>query len=743
MRLRTVGALLALLLPAAARAQDNPYRPLADAIDGAIQAKADATAARATADATAAKLADLEARVKALEDAAVTPTDPGTDPTPTPDPTPDPTPMTAAPLITADLEAAWARMVSENHPRLQFVIANAAQEDNSWGWAGQWDTLAYRMTGDPKYAAKAWTLLEARFTSANGGMRVADNWSREYFIEFAIMYTWIAPALTDAQKTQYLGWLNLFADTIVQDLPVGGADPGYTFRASDTDETIGNYLGVMIVDAIPDNPRKGEWRTATAKTTMGDLPMGGLDVSGGYDPANKFGQASLRDQVAYIGHLSRGGILPESGSYDMGTIRLWAMGTQALADLHGQDHFAELTAVVLDAARYEAARLTPDERFLHQWGDDEHPDEFMRGEWGTAMMMLAGLARRHGLPEAPQLADLVKRTIADDLFVWSRGLMFHDPYAATAPYVPAAFRAEGQGALYRPAGASKLYAQHAPNTGADHGLGQFENVRIYKDGAWVLDNPIGYGGRAESLGYGANNMVVAGGFAKMGEFAASTALVAGDGYSYAAGETHGWYYPPTAWMPPPTFVNQKRRRAVHLPGSTDVLIVRDDVDATDPRHQGYNLADRWYAPEVNQINGMAALKEQTWHAPVAPTIAAASATWAAQGGTPVRLDVLAPANPRMAVVDDHVTFGTELVASQYGYQVRVSPPTDTDGLDVFLVGLSFGATPARLTATGADGVLIERDGEPAVFCWFGPAAPPAQAAGVRVLVCTPEGVTEP
>ena len=72
----------------------------------------------------------------------------------------DPSPTGRTPKLfwTPERQAIWNRMRAENHPWWQKIKANADLSGTStsrYADLGQWATLAYQVTGDPIYAAKA------------------------------------------------------------------------------------------------------------------------------------------------------------------------------------------------------------------------------------------------------------------------------------------------------------------------------------------------------------------------------------------------------------------------------------------------------------------------------------------------------------------------------------------------------------------------------------------------------------
>ena len=74
----------------------------------------------------------------------------------------DPSPTGRTPKLfwTPQRQAVWNQMRLQNHPWWQQVKSNAdlsATSGARYGDLGEWATMVYQVTGDPVYAAKAWS----------------------------------------------------------------------------------------------------------------------------------------------------------------------------------------------------------------------------------------------------------------------------------------------------------------------------------------------------------------------------------------------------------------------------------------------------------------------------------------------------------------------------------------------------------------------------------------------------------
>src|ERR1041385_2128692 len=115
---------------------------------------------------------------------------------------PSPTGGTPRLLWTPQRQAAWNQMVAQNHPWWQKLKAWADGTKAQWGDIGDYSTIAYQMTGDPKYAQRAWSIIQPWASSMT--LPVMNlNQTREDFISYGWMYDWLRPALTPAQRMTY------------------------------------------------------------------------------------------------------------------------------------------------------------------------------------------------------------------------------------------------------------------------------------------------------------------------------------------------------------------------------------------------------------------------------------------------------------------------------------------------------------------------------------------------------------
>jgi hypothetical protein len=103
------------------------------------------------------------------------------------------------------LPALKAKAIPTND-RWQTLKDIADRPGSDWGDAGlEGYSLVYLVTGDPQYAAKAWTLMSASMASGLAEVTGDSGYpARSYFPGAATCLDWCWPALTATQRTQLI-----------------------------------------------------------------------------------------------------------------------------------------------------------------------------------------------------------------------------------------------------------------------------------------------------------------------------------------------------------------------------------------------------------------------------------------------------------------------------------------------------------------------------------------------------------
>ena len=146
---------------------------------------------------------------------------------------------------TPQRQAMWAQMRREGHP-LYHVLENncnlAVAGSPRYGDRGLWCTIMYQVTGNLAYARTAWALAQQYIE----GPPASPNDVRENFIENAIMFDWLYPALSADEREAAVQGLNRWGD-----YALGINTPAYVggVRLGDSDANTGYYFGLAATDA--------------------------------------------------------------------------------------------------------------------------------------------------------------------------------------------------------------------------------------------------------------------------------------------------------------------------------------------------------------------------------------------------------------------------------------------------------------------------------------------------------------
>src|ERR1041385_760983 len=106
------------------------------------------------------------------------------------------TPIAASPtggtprlLWTPQRQAVWNQMVAENNPWWQKIRGWADGSVAKYNDMGDYATIAFQMTGDPKYAQRAWSLIQPVVQGTSYPANLNDT--REDFITYVWIYDWL------------------------------------------------------------------------------------------------------------------------------------------------------------------------------------------------------------------------------------------------------------------------------------------------------------------------------------------------------------------------------------------------------------------------------------------------------------------------------------------------------------------------------------------------------------------------
>jgi hypothetical protein len=641
-------------------------------------------------------------------------------------------------LWTAERQAVWSRMKMDyesnrnSKPGQWYaVLKKNAECACKYADNGIWATVMYQITGDAKYVKLAWARLSNGFLKSTGKALIG-NYAREYSQEMVVMYDWLYPGLTASQRQQFVTKLNEMFTLLAAGNQYTTTMP---IRTSDTDQTVGSYFGFAFLALATGD------HNPTAEHLFASSFIGGLDATGS-------NRNTLRNAIRqYVTELAAGGEWMEGTDYNLGTVRLLALGAEGVKTATGVDHFPEVTAFLDDAALRQIYMMTPDRRSSVQWGDEQSPRLVASNlySWQTTNGVLAGLTQSNS-KSGPYIQQLV-HDIADQYGMsgylssepTGRFYLLFNPYAraASPAALPLSRFAPGQGMLIARDGwkdSSTLVAVHMPtNHGSvDHQVSYFGDFQMYRKGRWVLTHPITYAGPS-LRGDGTNAMII-GSFSSMAQIKHVTAYEQGAGaaYTYIAGTTGGQKSAEGAYDPPPTFLHEWTRSIVYLPSQdqrSDTLVVYDRINAQNPKDLPKFERYRRASPdEQSAILDMPALKQWIIHAPVEPMLMSDSISWTLPDDQRVSVDTLLPQSQRRLLYDERKLWPTRVPEAEKKWQVRIVPTTEQQWdtflnvVQVFDSGASLANSVIRSEDKSVEGVLVKRSGHDDVVALFNAAS---------------------
>lgn len=400
-----------------------------------------------------------------------------------------------APLaILASQQASRAEVFSQAQ-RTRLHQLNA--DRNPWAGFAQWFIdqeqwsdppqlllLAYDATGNRDYLRRACEVLPPEHPSDR-------NHSRQDGHLWPLLYERIKPELIAEKRAEWERRLHVWA-----------ADMLNFTRLDDSDETVGHYLGLVLIDRA----------TGSSYSTWGHDRIG-----------NGVGKATVPEMKAAIESYivkAKGGVWIEGTEYNLNTVQLLCNGAGAL----GVDHFSGFRAWLPELAKCLRWSVTDDLRDTEQHGDIQEPHS---PQWHYRLTLMLQVIALGGDAdgELAKLAAVVTKDVREprDLYPYWIGLgnaLWLDfnpeaiPSAATVSYSPprGLYVSPGYGlTIYRTNNAF-LQIRLSNRTLVDHDgdggskAGGWGDVRLRYKNQWVLDHPIGYQSGVETY----NSCIVAG-----------------------------------------------------------------------------------------------------------------------------------------------------------------------------------------------------------------------------------------
>jgi hypothetical protein len=618
-------------------------------------------------------------------------------------------------LWTCERQAFLTKLHDTNDPQWQELldIANrSGTSDSQYADLGGYAALVYQITGDMSYAKKARDQMVKQLSTA---VTYDGNYYRDEGTEYAVIYDWIQDTLSADDKKMILdiqfGWID---QLLKQTTPI---------RTTDTDATVGGYFGPhALAIAASDDPRAAAilanplWSQLDSTASSFDTPRDSINM--------------------YITNFAKGGVWMESSYYDPNTLQLVGLGYEALRTGLGEDHFPEFSAYAEPIVKGLMHEVTGDFKGMGEWGDIDTPRDVDLITRCDALAIFIGLlpASSAVRPLAVQyLKDLRAQAKANGTkMTRARLFYFFDPTADASDYraaLPTSYYADGQGMMFARQGWGKddtyvFMHMRRPLMTIDHENNLSGNFQMYRKGADVLTNPLGYDGGAITP-QAVNSLVLGGLDAMMGTRKVVGYTGSSDGsFAYFAGQAQGPRYDASYTNPPPEFVHEWTRSFVYLSSTmhtADTLLVYDRVDADHP-----SMVSLYSSEDRALIMAATNNKVSIVHALSTPTVAGGHATWTASSQQ-VELTMLAPLAINTAVVDESTITAWpsgQPENSERHFYVQITPTTD-QVYDTFLNVLqvsdaAVGQKPVRVVSAdnGMEGALIARPGQPDAVVLF-------------------------
>ena len=590
-------------------------------------------------------------------------------------------------LATPARRAVWTRMVQENHPWWLVIKTNALSGTNYFD-NGLYGALAYQMTGEATYAAKAHTIISAKFLN-KPTIDASLNDVREYSAYWVLCFDWLWDWMGPTQRDFYLQRLNEMA-TRTLSTSASGLPPSYPTRATDSDQMTGTYFFLTML------------RERTAAFNPDIIDIFARVKIGEPDPTEAPPSTStFRNALQTYCHLARGGEWIESEEYNRGTVKLLTLWAEAMRTALGRDAYPEITAFQQDAVRMLVLRVTPDRKNSFQWGDEESPRAMRLYYLLETLMVLSGLT---GSAEARWLIEKIAdeqncRVPSGQNTPVVRGFIVYTPFEEKVePLHRDSKFAEGHGMLLRRDGEALFQAHFPPAedvaawTGAapggiDHTPSYFGERQLYCGPGAIggpgfrSTHPFGYAGPAVDSRAGGGSLRVKGlpyvsgsswGFR---EFRHVVGWESRPDYEYIAGTQGGQVMPKSSYQPgvPPSYLHEGTVTFLYIP-ALGITLEHHRVMAQDPttlaRFTGYNNA------AVRDMMTSSPLKQWALHTWTQPTITGKRASFTDSIGEVGTIDVVYPTDASLQVRDEK-TLGwptTNISLTEQRWQVWVTCP---------------------------------------------------------------------
>lgn len=663
-------------------------------------------------------------------------------------------------------------LAAANQPLGTYMAGGTAGPQYA-GDRGQCAAVAWIVTGQAKYAAKC---LEMLFASCwdyanncpapgmryyNSGNYAGANEVRENLSQVLHCMEWIRPSVPAADWAK----LKLAVNTINAWhtgclapgtlLKPAGCTANYGLRITDSDQMHGGYMPSALLDlyGLTDlsvvDPAKlqagSTWTAQRAYPAGGSsgTPLGGLAVTA-------TSLSTLRNAINYFVSIrNAGGEWGESPEYNVSTLILLLWNWRACLDLAGTEHFPELAAYWLPAARALIHRHCQTLTQWHLWGDCQAvaPTRTTTIYHTVSLAAMLG-GQLAGTSEGAYLNKFVAEIIAaqpslNPLF--HRWAFFYDAAGTQTDWrsaLPKGYYASGRGVQWFHNGwtnsTDSFYCAEMLNqTGDDHNPHYLTCWQLWSKGEWAITRPQGYSGDA-TYGEACNGMLI-GGLAEK-KARGPVAHEEGADYGYLVGNTQGPQYSAGYWNPPLDYLTEWTRSLLYLTSTAktcDVVVSFDRANATNPTLLSGG-STRYGTQEAQRVAKFMGIVPSNKHwiihhtlpgsaipPTTPPAVSGGAITWSTPAGRNVRHVPLLPTDWQSSVIDERNLNWAAGSPSEKGWQVRVYPGAER-AWDTFLVVSSVATSGTTVTTSlvqsnsgpAVRGAYITRTGETAVLVMF-------------------------
>ncbi|HZT44030.1 MAG TPA: hypothetical protein VFA07_17825 [Chthonomonadaceae bacterium] len=629
------------------------------------------------------------------------------------------------------------KMVSTDSAWWKYLKKSASDPTGQAGIENQGTAAAYAYlyTGDTAYAQNAWSSIKPLIRAGVFPNGNNTNSLRIYMGLYALSYRILRPSLNAWERQEYIHWMNGIAQRA-----------RYSFFSGNANGLIGTYLGLCLWSLIsaPDNPEAASLLQGTWKDSGVTKPFGGIDYDPSLGPRGSARNAIHDYVTCSYPPGTDSGVWLEGTQYINASLEPLLLYSLAINQITGQDHFPEVTAALPQMARNIMGILTNNLTDEFQFGDDEFPHFLHISDTLTTASMLA--RRLEGTETGAQMQFLVNSWASRYGYrdYACRMFLCMNPYAPTADFRSSVWPTNGSGlSVWRSGWSNTADSIFGVNTDPMSGVNHtgpdevFRSFRLYRNGQWVFDHPISYGGMGVYAD--GNNTVVAGGKGVMWQHGV-TAVEDGANYCYQRSETSGAPYPAGTYNAPTPYISEQTGSVLFVHGTNktaDVLIVADRVNATNPM-QASNFWSTWRSWDAYRIDQAEtsvfpfAPLQWTLHAPVQPAISNGAIRWDVADQHVVSQELAPdPSATTFSTINEAQLNGDgSYTYFNYGFvlpqerkwQVR-EMPNDSNTWHFFLHALSAydGAqSPAisRVDGNGVSGALVSPAGETATLAVF-------------------------